>query len=214
MAPNLAASQLIKAQEILVIHHGGKLSNGGPRNVNTACRRIVEANISVDWVYVLRTGNGEDSPQRAIDNLFRQFLKDGVIKRPVCRPPLLFLLGLLKLNFPQLGVESPLSTPPSSPTRKPQGPQGQPVEEMDVDATDKQEKETEKEKEKKTKENYAGDISDGEEWMDTISTELVNSEQLYAALSPRNSFAHRNSCVTEPTSRTFFGSSLDHPCTG
>lgn len=77
----------------------------GPKNVNTAVKKIVDLNIDVDWAYVL-DDIVEVNENRAIDNLFREYLADGSAEKPVLASLFLHvtLLNILLAGSPLTSV--------------------------------------------------------------------------------------------------------------
>ncbi|KAJ7181656.1 hypothetical protein C8R43DRAFT_1117019 [Mycena crocata] len=87
------------AWDILSAHAGVALQKGkGPGNINSLCAAIEKAEVAVDWGLVL--GKAADATDgSAVDLLFRQYFADKLIVKPI-------------------GIESPLSSVPSSPDTK------------------------------------------------------------------------------------------------
>ncbi|KAJ6477843.1 hypothetical protein C8R47DRAFT_1198673 [Mycena vitilis] len=113
-----ARHKLTSPQEIISAHDPNSDKLRGSRSVNTAIASILELKIAVDWDFVLAKTVKKPSPLK-VNNLFRTFIKQGTIDKP-------------------LGIEIPPSSPLSSLTNSPATSTGDPKPEeaagpMDVD---------------------------------------------------------------------------------
>ncbi|KAJ7018048.1 hypothetical protein C8F04DRAFT_1278324 [Mycena alexandri] len=70
----------------IISAHTGKpfVGAAGPRNINTAVRKILQEKISVNWDYVL--GSTTNKSASAVDTLFREYILEDLIFKPADIP--------------------------------------------------------------------------------------------------------------------------------
>ncbi|KAJ7770704.1 hypothetical protein B0H16DRAFT_1774899 [Mycena metata] len=94
-----------RLKDILSAHTGNVFVGGaGPRNINTAVKKIVEEKISINWDYVF--GSSTDNSAPAVDNLFRGYISQELIHKPADVPT----PSSTRLSTP-MQVEEPATTP-------------------------------------------------------------------------------------------------------
>ncbi|KAJ6463216.1 hypothetical protein C8R47DRAFT_1326999 [Mycena vitilis] len=113
-----------------------------------------ERNIVIDWDYVVAVDQSE-AKERAVENLFRQFFKEGLVAMP------------LKLVFPPVGSSPPLSPVPLTPTSDME------VELPAIPAVVEENK------------DQTGVVEEEKGEMKVLLLELTDNEQLYAAMLHR-----------------------------